>query len=199
MEFWKRWNITLSTFLRDYLYFPLGGNRCGPLRRYANLWVVMLLGGLWHGAGWQFVFWGALHGLYLTVAHLWSRHSLVRVPVAISTILTFLCVVLAWVFFRAENFGQAEAIVLAMAGFTAPESWVLEIFASADLAIAVVILAALIAWFMPNAIDITKRMQSATFSAPRSIAFARIAGVLAAVSLFQTYVSGSNAFIYFQF
>lgn len=199
VDFWKRWNITLSTFLRDYLYFPLGGNRSGPVRRYANLWIVMLLGGLWHGAGWQFVFWGALHGFYLTVAHLWARHSPVRMPLLISTVLTFLCVVFAWVFFRAENFSQAGEIVRAMGGGAAPNIWALEIFPSADLAVAVVILAALLAWFLPNALETTKSLQAGSFRAPSSVTFARIAGVLAGMSLFKTYVNGSNAFIYFQF
>src|SRR5690606_424877 len=71
IEFWRRWHMTLSRFLRDYLYIPLGGNRRGPARRYVNLLVTMLLGGLWHGAGWTFVAWGALHGVYLVVNHAW--------------------------------------------------------------------------------------------------------------------------------
>jgi D-alanyl-lipoteichoic acid acyltransferase DltB (MBOAT superfamily) len=71
IEFWKLWHITLSRFLRDYLYIPLGGNRKGPSRRMTNLLITMLLGGLWHGAGWTFVIWGALHGLYLILNHLW--------------------------------------------------------------------------------------------------------------------------------
>ena len=71
IDFWQRWHITLSRFLRDYLYFPLGGNRHGSVRRYTNLMIVMLLGGLWHGAGWTFVAWGAAHGLFLCVAHAW--------------------------------------------------------------------------------------------------------------------------------
>jgi alginate O-acetyltransferase complex protein AlgI len=73
IEFWRRWHMTLSSFLRDYLYFPLGGGRVGPIRRYANLMIVMLLGGLWHGAAWTFVFWGALHGAFLVVNHVWRN------------------------------------------------------------------------------------------------------------------------------
>jgi D-alanyl-lipoteichoic acid acyltransferase DltB (MBOAT superfamily) len=71
IEFWRRWHITLSRFLRDHLYIPLGGNRHGQARRYANLLTTMILGGLWHGAGWTFIFWGALHGTYLVVNHGW--------------------------------------------------------------------------------------------------------------------------------
>ncbi|WP_161973736.1 MBOAT family O-acyltransferase [Hwanghaeella grinnelliae] len=199
IDFWKRWNMTLSTFLRDYLYFPLGGNRSGPVRRYANLWIVMLLGGLWHGAGWQFVFWGALHGFYLTVAHLWFRHSRLRVPVLISTILTFIGVVFAWVFFRAENFAQAGAIVRAMTAQTAPGIWELAIYETADLGIALLAVSVALVWFMPNALQITERLKTATVSTRSSMAFAGVLGSLSAVCLFKVYVSGSNAFIYFQF
>jgi D-alanyl-lipoteichoic acid acyltransferase DltB (MBOAT superfamily) len=78
IDFWRRWHITLSRFLRDYLYIPLGGNRRGPLRRYLNLAVVMLLGGLWHGANWTFVIWGGVHGLMLAVNHGWRALPLSR-------------------------------------------------------------------------------------------------------------------------
>jgi len=199
IDFWKRWNMTLSIFLRDYLYFPLGGNRAGPVRRYANLWIVMLLGGLWHGAGWQFVFWGALHGLYLTVAHLWARHGRIRIPVPISTALTFICVVFAWVFFRSENFTQAGAILRAMAGQASPAFWEMSIYDSADLALALVGISLALVWLTPNALQITERLKTAPFSAHSSAAFAGVMGSLAAVCLFKVYVTGSNAFIYFQF
>jgi D-alanyl-lipoteichoic acid acyltransferase DltB (MBOAT superfamily) len=118
-DFWRRWHITLSRFLRDYLYIVLGGNRHGPARRHLNLFLTMLLGGLWHGASWTFVAWGALHGVYLQINHAW-RHLLSRsarmsalveaYPRTYSVAgqsLTFLSVVVAWVFFRAETFTQA--------------------------------------------------------------------------------------------
>jgi hypothetical protein len=111
VEFWRRWHMTLSRFLRDYLYIPLGGNRYGASRRYANLMVVMLLGGLWHGANWTFVAWGGIHGLLLVVNHAWSRlprlqlATIVAIPSRIgSIVLTFLAVTLAWVPFRADTF-----------------------------------------------------------------------------------------------
>jgi D-alanyl-lipoteichoic acid acyltransferase DltB (MBOAT superfamily) len=126
IEFWRRWHMSLSRFLRDYVYIPLGGNRHGPGRRYANLMATMLLGGLWHGAGWTFVLWGGLHGLYLVVNHLWARacdkvlgprrkraHPLGRLA---GWALTFLAVVVAWVFFRADSLGTAFAMLGAMAG-----------------------------------------------------------------------------------
>jgi D-alanyl-lipoteichoic acid acyltransferase DltB (MBOAT superfamily) len=123
IDFWRRWHMTLSRFLRDYLYIPLGGNRRGPARRHLNMMVTMLLGGLWHGAGWTFVVWGGLHGLYLTINHSWRalRGKLGlstggRLMHILSIMLTFLAVVVAWVFFRAENFASALSILAGMAG-----------------------------------------------------------------------------------
>ena len=117
-EFWQRWHISLSTWLRDYLYRPLGGNRHGRLKTYRNLMLTMLLGGIWHGAGWKFVAWGALHGGGLAFERLlepWlGRHS--RRPTArvVATLVVFHFVCLAWIFFRAEDFAVAR---LYIAGF----------------------------------------------------------------------------------
>jgi D-alanyl-lipoteichoic acid acyltransferase DltB (MBOAT superfamily) len=127
VEFWRRWHMTLSRFLRDYLYIPLGGNRKGKLRRYVNLMVTMLLGGLWHGAGWTFVAWGGLHGAYLCANHGWRalRHRGARDPKtappttagrAAGWAVTFLAVMAAWVFFRAADFASAGRMLSAMAG-----------------------------------------------------------------------------------
>jgi D-alanyl-lipoteichoic acid acyltransferase DltB (MBOAT superfamily) len=125
IEFWRRWHMTLSRFLRDYLYFGLGGNRRGPLRRYSNLLVTMVLGGLWHGAGWTFVLWGALHGAYLVLNHSWrafrSRFAPWldpdwRIYRLAGVALTFLCVVVGWVFFRAADVDAALRILGGMFG-----------------------------------------------------------------------------------
>jgi alginate O-acetyltransferase complex protein AlgI len=120
-EFWRQWHMTLSRFLRDYLYIPLGGNRNGPLRRYFNLFATMLLGGLWHGAGWTFIIWGGLHGLYLACNHAWqavSKHIRVPLPRPLGTVcsvfITFFVVVIAWVFFRAKDFDSALRVVVTM-------------------------------------------------------------------------------------
>jgi alginate O-acetyltransferase complex protein AlgI len=123
-DFWRRWHMTLSAFLRDYLYIPLGGNRNGAMHRYINLLLTMILGGLWHGANWTFVFWGALHGLYLVVNHgfhaLCGQHfGALRSSAAFKVFawgLTFLATVFAWVFFRANDFASALNIVGAMLG-----------------------------------------------------------------------------------
>ena len=127
-EFWRRWHMTLSRFLRDYLYVPLGGNRHGRARRYINLMITMLLGGLWHGASWTFVIWGGLHGAYLVVNHgwLWLRERLGwksagDTPAAIvgrvaGVALTMLCVMVGWVFFRAPDTLSARSILGSMFG-----------------------------------------------------------------------------------
>lgn len=129
IDFWRRWHITLSRFLRDYLYIALGGNRHGELRRYGNLLFTMLLGGLWHGAGWTFIVWGALHGGYLVVNHVWQvvlrllglkLDHLVFYRV-LSWVLTFLAVVVGWVYFRAPDLQQANGILLAMLGANGAE------------------------------------------------------------------------------
>lgn len=124
-DFWRRWHISLSNFLRDYLYIALGGNRHGSVRRYLNLTVTMILGGLWHGASWSFVLWGALHGAYLMVNHAFraacsaaqrDRMDRSRVFGVFGWSLTMLAVVLAWVFFRAETLPGALRMLQGMAG-----------------------------------------------------------------------------------
>jgi alginate O-acetyltransferase complex protein AlgI len=125
VDFWRRWHITLSHFLRDYLYIPLGGNRKGPARRHVNLFMTMVLGGLWHGAGWTFVIWGALHCTYLIVNHAWHelRRAIGYPPGApslwglwLGRTVTFLAVVVGWVFFRAEDVDAALVMLQGMFG-----------------------------------------------------------------------------------
>jgi D-alanyl-lipoteichoic acid acyltransferase DltB (MBOAT superfamily) len=118
-DFWRRWHMTLSRFLRDYLYIPLGGSRHGEPRRLLNLAIVMLLGGLWHGAGWTFIIWGGLHGLYLVLNHSWQRLVPARDGTAYrlaAWALTFLAVVFAWVVFRADSLEAAATMYRAMIG-----------------------------------------------------------------------------------
>ncbi len=125
VDFWRRWHITLSRWLREYLYFSLGGNRKGPVRRYLNLMITMLLGGLWHGAAWTFVFWGGLHGLYLMINHAWravltatglGRPLQKGWGVFLSRALTFVAVVVGWVYFRADSWTAAHNILRGMIG-----------------------------------------------------------------------------------
>ena len=122
-DFWRRWHISLSRFLRDYLYIPLGGNRVTPLRRQANLFVTMLLGGVWHGAGWTFIIWGVLHGSFLLINDAWRSSSWARrfgkLPgwPGIAWALTIAAVVIAWVPFRADSMGVTWEIWSSMTGF----------------------------------------------------------------------------------
>lgn len=134
-EFWRRWHMSLSAFLRDYLYIALGGNRRGDVRRYANLLTTMILGGLWHGASWSFVLWGTLHGLYLVIQQLWSRlHGARETPPASSSAtrslagkvqswaLTMACVLFAWVLFRSPSLEGAVSLYAAMLGVVHTDS-----------------------------------------------------------------------------
>ena len=127
IDFWRRWHITLSRFLKEYLYIPLGGNRAGQINRYTNIMIVMLLGGLWHGASWTFVLWGGLHGLGLMVNHLWRRvrsramhiepdTTSGRIGAFAGLVLTFLFVVCTWVPFRADSLPDSLNILSGMAG-----------------------------------------------------------------------------------
>jgi len=142
IDFWRRWHMTLSRFLRDYLYVPLGGNRKSRTRRYINLLLTMLLGGLWHGAGWTFVLWGVLHGVYLVINHGWREfrrslghniHQSTPWGRRAACLLTFIAVVVAWVLFRAPDVATAQAILCAMAGFNGlvlPEIWLARLGAA---------------------------------------------------------------------
>lgn len=179
IDFWRRWHITLSQFLRDYLYIPLGGSRKGKIRRYFNLMVTMLLGGLWHGAGWTFIFWGALHGFYLVVNHLYRGvrqglgHNLKHDGMMLRSLgwsTTFLAVVISWVFFKANNFETANSILSSMFGlngidlpqFVAPYlgflrnlgvgflGFTVNVGISQKYATFGIIILLLIAWFTPN-------------------------------------------------
>ncbi|NPA64988.1 MAG: MBOAT family protein, partial [Epsilonproteobacteria bacterium] len=113
-DFWRRWHITLSRFLRDYLYIPLGGNRKGRVRTYFNLFITFLLGGIWHGAGWTFVAWGALHGAALVVHRMWKEFVGRKLPVVLAWFITFNFVNIAWIFFRAKNFEDAMKVLEGM-------------------------------------------------------------------------------------
>lgn len=114
-DFWRRWHITLSRFLRDYVYIPLGGNRLSDLKTLENLMITFLIGGLWHGAGWTFVFWGFLHGTAMVIQRLWSKFN-ISMPKILACFITFNFVNIAWIFFRANNWSDAFKILKGMAG-----------------------------------------------------------------------------------
>lgn len=126
IDFWRRWHMTLGVWVKDYLYIPMGGNRQGELKKMRNLFVSMLIIGLWHGAGWTFILWGGIHGLLLMINHQWRRLK-ITLPAFVSWPLTFLCVLICWVFFRADNFSSAIAILAAMTDIhnvVLPSEWI---------------------------------------------------------------------------
>jgi D-alanyl-lipoteichoic acid acyltransferase DltB (MBOAT superfamily) len=112
-DFWRRWHITLSNFLRDYIYIPLGGNRRGELRTYINLMITFILGGLWHGAGWTFVFWGLLHGVALVIHRIWKKVG-IRLNTIVAWFITFNFINITWIFFRAKEWNDAIKVLHSM-------------------------------------------------------------------------------------
>jgi alginate O-acetyltransferase complex protein AlgI len=217
-DFWRRWHITLSTWLRDYLYIPLGGNRRGPVRTYVNLMITMLVGGLWHGASWTFVMWGALHGLFLCAERLIrqlmsKRRSLATEPAMAGTVisqasmgpaislrspfgpillalLTLFLVNITWVFFRAPTFGGAMLLLLSMFGGFPEGAAMLTNTAILTVSVVTVVLVAC-HWIMRNSslVEQVKRL-------PWWVLSLGWAGMLILVVLTQ---KGSSSFIYFQF
>jgi len=112
-DFWRRWHITLSRFLKDYVYIPLGGNRKGKFRTYTNLLATFIIGGVWHGAGWTFIFWGFLHGIALVIYRIWNSWGF-KLWNWLAWLITFNFINIAWVFFRAESWDDAINVVTAM-------------------------------------------------------------------------------------
>lgn len=153
-DFWRRWHMTLSRWLRDYLYVPLGGNRKGDGRTYVNLFLTFLLGGLWHGAGWTFVLWGAMHGAGTALHKFWSGFGF-RMPRPIAWVLTFGFVNFSWVFFRARSFADANKVFAGMfsfSGYRMPAG-------VRDEAIAWVAVCLLIAALAPNSLQLAERFR----------------------------------------
>jgi len=176
VDFWRRWHITLSRFLRDYVYFSLGGNRKGPFLRYANLLITMLLGGLWHGAGWTYIIWGGLHGFFLCVNHAWfavrKKFSIPSIPKPVAILMTFIVVIVAWVPFRAgalelqaggsaqAALGATKSILASMFGFNGWADWpdrsAMAVKASHGLR---AVLCVFLVWLLPNSQEIMRRYQ----------------------------------------
>jgi len=231
IDFWRRWHMTLSRFLRDYLYIPLGGNRKGDMRRHGNLMATMLLGGLWHGAGWSFIVWGGLHGCFLAINHAWQAFSrkfgLARFMPAMlgrfaSWLLTFVCVVVAWVFFRAKDMESAVRILMAMfdlSTFVLPDESLVVAWLSAQLhdvrlgslaafggdrQIAWTLLLLVFAWWWPNTQETVQRLRRAQWLG-RVIASGTTAFLMGAMCfwillmLMINETRGVSEFIYFNF
>lgn len=195
-DFWRRWHISLSSWLRDYLYIPLGGNKKGPIRTYINLMLTMLIGGLWHGASWTFVVWGGLHGLYLAIERMlkktwgdvaWIKRRMIQVLLAL---LTYLLINVTWVFFRAQSFPQAFGMVQSMLGLN-PEG-------KAVLATIHMILVSVVTLGM---VFTHWRMRNTSLEAVVEKTSWPVLGTLWGLMLFLIIITqgSGDAFIYFQF
>ncbi|MBU6247166.1 MAG: MBOAT family protein [Xanthomonadaceae bacterium] len=193
-DFWRRWHITLSSWLRDYLYIPLGGNRHGPARTYLALMGTMLLGGLWHGASWTFVVWGGLHGIYLSVERfLRGRFAGVRPgPLALFALglLTWMLVNVAWVFFRAKTFGKAWDVLTGMAGAHGSAAPILSTMLIATTLLIVTGIVAAHGWMR------RRTLESALLQVP-AVPLAMGMGLMAFLVIIAQ--GEGSAFIYFQF
>ena len=192
-EFWHRWHISLSAWLRDYLYVPLGGNRKGRIRTYVNLLLVMLIGGLWHGAAWNFVVWGALHGVLLASERLRGKAALYAgLPAPLRVGVTFAVVLVTWVFFRAADLGHAFRYLGHMFAVSDPaeSGGLLAGIVYQPYYLATFVLAALIVWTAPQTWD-----WSRTLTLPKAVAVMAVFVLSVFVLATQSY----NPFIYFFF
>lgn len=192
-DFWRRWHISLSSWLRDYLYIPLGGNRRGASRTYANLILTMLLGGLWHGASWTFLIWGGIHGALLALERLKNQHlPAVRIPSPLATALTFLVVSLTWIFFRADSLADALTYLQSLApnDNTSPNLALTSATIQTPYHLGSLLLASLIAFIAPQTWDWTRQIS------PLKVVAATACGVLA---LLLMATQDYNPFIYFIF
>ncbi len=192
-DFWRRWHISLSTWLRDYLYIPLGGNRKGKYRTYINLAIVMLLGGLWHGAKWTFVVWGAIHGLLLAFERAIGKNSLYRAfPRPLRIMITFILILITWVFFRSDSLTSAVNYLGYMFNIkqSANSSIMLEPLIYSTANIVVFLACALIVWLCKQSWEIAT-----------SISISKSAFILALflITLASMFTQSFNPFLYFQF
>ena len=193
-EFWQRWHISLSSWIRDYLYIPLGGNRRSPPRVYANLWICFLASGLWHGASWTFVIWGAYHGLFVSADRLILRRVWLRIPRVAGVAVTFLLVVIGWIFFRSGSFGQAVTMLGIMANPWRP-SQLIDLWVTNDIYLCLVVgfIVSFVPW--PWVEDAAAKLPEIGVGAVRQ------AGILA-LSLWvfgQLFTASFKPFLYFRF
>lgn len=194
-DFWRRWHMSLTSWIRDYLYIPLGGDRLGMLRTSFNLWTCFLLSGLWHGAGWNFILWGAYNGMFLTLDRLFLRKALAQIPGMCSNAVTLLIVMIGWAIFRSASYEQLISILSALCGL-APEKVALEVPAEVVFTLAVGTFLSLLP---------TARVQAALNGARRTLTWGGSSlititgGVVFAIALARAMAVPFQPFIYFRF
>jgi len=207
IDFWRRWHITLSRFLRDYLYFPLGGNRVGKPRQAFNVVVTMLLGGLWHGASWNFVLWGLLHGFFIAVNHglraIAVKTGLSQIPKwlhlpwrSLCVLVTFALITVLWVFFRAETMDGAMVVLSGLAG--RGEGYTNIILGSVKYDVLVLTLGALVL-FLPNSMQIIFAPKDSLTAWRPSIVWGLLTSALLVLGLLFMQSNMGEEFIYFDF
>ncbi|MBU3015747.1 MBOAT family protein [Poseidonibacter lekithochrous] len=184
-DFWRRWHITLSRFLRDYIYIPLGGNKKGNFRTYSNLMTTFIIGGFWHGAGWTFLFWGLLHGLALSIHRLWSNLGF-KMWTWLAWFITFNFVNIAWVFFRAKEWDDAIKVLGAMFNL---ENLTFNLN---YLEVVCILLGLIVVLFFKNSNEIIKKLKINTL-------ISIIIGFLIFIALTILEIRSSSEFLYFQF
>lgn len=207
-EFWRNWHITLSRFLKDYLYIPLGGNRSGHLRTYINLLITFYLAGVWHGASWMFIIWGMLHGFALIIHRVWERFN-IKLHFLFAWLLTFMFVNFSWIFFRANNLEDAFKVIKGMLGlngvllpkalYTKLESFHLESLHTGGFLVAIeggletifwLFTAFIITLFLPNSNELQKRFHPNIF-------FGFLYVFLTTIALLK--INSYSEFLYFRF
>ncbi|MEA1880457.1 MAG: MBOAT family protein [Campylobacterota bacterium] len=209
-DFWRRWHITLSRFLKDYIYIPLGGNRKGNIRTYTNLITTFILGGLWHGAGWTFLFWGLLHGLALAIHRFWKNLGF-KMPTILAWFITFQFINVAWVFFRAKEWEDAIKVLKGMTDIESLKALtpfkhidterVLTLSTFVEFNIlyyttSLLVLGFVISIFLPNTHQLRKKFQHKKEASLLDVLFI---GVLLGLALIVTVASTGSEFLYFNF
>lgn len=199
IDFWRRWHMTLSSFLKDYVYIPLGGNGGGRYRRYRNLLLTMLVGGLWHGAGWNYVLWGGLHGAYLMINHMfrsWTKGT-IPIPRFLCWIMTFSVVSFAWIFFRSPSMTRAAEVIRGLMHADVIDFTLSAVTLAGDdlyKFIAALCASIILAVFAPNAYKFFSKVSAGRYY------IAAVSGACFAASLWlMTYTEKVREFLYFQF
>jgi alginate O-acetyltransferase complex protein AlgI len=189
-QFWRRWHMTLSRFLKEFVYVPLGGNRRSETRINLNLFATFVLGGIWHGAGWTFILWGAIHGIALVIGRAFGKLG-IALPRTLNWLMTFLTVHIAWVFFRSENFPQAISILKTLFGVGVPDGPSNIVIMENETASVYLLAAFVIVLAMPNTSEFTRDVRSKR----KVISAALLFGVACTTML----ASSSEVFLYYNF